>query len=94
MELMQIMMSKVKQTEKRCAIFEKESREKVIQKVKLTETLFKQTFEADNFIKDKKIQILEEKLSLYQQGQCCTISQKSITQTCVVKKLKILFLSK
>ncbi len=29
MELMQIMMSKIKRTEARCAIFEKESREKV-----------------------------------------------------------------
>lgn len=29
MELMQIMMSKIKETEKRCAIFERESRDKV-----------------------------------------------------------------
>ena len=35
MELMQIMMSKIKRTEARCAVFERDNREKVFLKVYL-----------------------------------------------------------
>jgi hypothetical protein len=51
MDLMQIMMSKIKTTEARCAFLEKESREK-----------------------DKKINILEEKLDIYKKSKQIIIS--------------------